>query len=197
MTDYRELTDDQLIDRYTKGCGVAFDVLLDRYDSIVHTYIRFSIKDYSIADDIFQDTFVKVILTLKNGKYNAQGKFKSWVLRIAHNLVMDYYRREKSEQRYESPFEDEYREELIDRIKSDELNSEETIARKEQIHELYEIIIGLPKEQREVVIMRYWKDLSFKEIAKKTGVSINTALGRMRYALINLRKMGKDCCIDI
>lgn len=188
MQNYYELTDDQLIRRYMEGCSEAFDVLLERYDSVVHTYIRFSIQDNALADDIFQDTFVKVILTLKNGRYSAEGKFKSWLLRIAHNLIMDHFRREKSESRYDCPFEDEYREDFLSRIKSDDLNSEEKITRREDIHALYKYISTLPAEQREVVILRYWKELSFKEIADHTGVSINTALGRMRYALINLRK---------
>ncbi|GAD04876.1 RNA polymerase sigma-70 factor, ECF subfamily [Porphyromonas crevioricanis JCM 15906] len=187
MTEYAKLTDDQLVRMYTEGDAKAFDALLDRYDAVVHTYIRFSISDTDIAEDIFQDTFVKVIMTLKRGLYTAEGKFKAWLLRIAHNLIMDHYRREKTDLKWQAPREESR--DPLELIGCEEPNAEEKISHREQLSELYMLLTRLPMEQREVLMLRYWQDMSFKEIADHTGVSINTALGRMRYALINLRRM--------
>ncbi|WP_329904907.1 RNA polymerase sigma factor [Porphyromonas pogonae] len=187
MNRFNDLTDDQLVQSYAKGCNEAFDVLLNRYDATVHTYIRFSIQDTDAAEDIFQDTFIKVLTTIKRGRYNAEGKFKAWLLRIAHNLVMDYFRKTGSEARYEQPHSEEY-DSPFARIASDQPNREEEMTKEDLLNELYRNITKLPMEQREVVMLRYWEDMSFKEIADATGVSINTALGRMRYALINLRR---------
>lgn len=187
MADYRKLTDDQLVRMYTEGSGEAFDVLLERYDAVVHGYIRFSISDRDVAEDIFQDTFVKVIMTLKRGAYTAEGKFKAWVLRIAHNLVMDHYRGSKIEKKWDNIDPEEQR--VVDKLASNEPNVEEEWSRNEDFAELYGLMTHLPMEQREVLMLRFWEDMSFKEIAECTGVSINTALGRARYALINMRRL--------
>lgn len=188
MSNFHKLTDDELVGLYTEGCNEAFDVILSRYDAVVHTYIRFSVSDAEVAEDIFQDTFIKVIHTLRRGQYVPAGKFKAWLLRLAHNLVMDHYRRIKGEGARLQSFDDEDAA-PVERVPDTRLTAEEELIEQATIDELEQYLGLLPEVQQEVVRMRYWEDMSFREIAEATGVSINTALGRMRYALINLRKM--------
>ncbi len=188
MSKLLSLSDDQLVGLYTEGCNEAFDIILQRYDAIVHTYIRFSISDPDLAEDIFQDTFIKVIQTLRRGQYKPSGKFKSWLLRVSHNLIMDFYRQQKSQGTKLRAFSDN-EDSPIDRLPSDAATAEEMMIEEASIAELEHYLSLLPKVQQEVIHMRFWQDMSFKEIANSTGVSINTALGRVRYALINLRKM--------
>lgn len=146
-----------------------------------------SVNDGALADDIFQDTFMKVILTLREGKYTGQGKFKAWVTQVARNLIIDHFRRVKVKNVI-SEWDESFREELSERLPSEERNAEEELIRQSEHRALHDWIAKLPQAQREVLQLRYLEDMSFKEIAMQTGVSINTALGRMRYALINLRK---------
>lgn len=188
MRRFKSMSDDQLIALYAQGCNEAFDALLMRYDSYIHSYIRYSISDEDLVEDIFQDAFIKVMTTIKAGRYTESSRFKQWLTRITHNLIMDSFRRIKSEAKFEAYGDEDIADAAFRGIASDELNGEESIIHTDNISELYAKLALLPADQREVVQMRMWEDKSFKEIAELTGVSINTALGRMRYALINLRK---------
>lgn len=187
MDNLTKLSDDELIALYREGSSTAFNTLVLRYDAPLHTYIRMSVNDGVLADDIFQDTFMKVILTLREGKYTGQGKFKAWVTQVARNLIIDHFRRVKVKNVI-SEWDESFREELSERLPSEERNAEEELIRQSEHRALHDWIAKLPQAQREVLQLRYLEDMSFKEIAMQTGVSINTALGRMRYALINLRK---------
>ena len=179
------LTDQELVRSYLNGNENAFEELLRRHKQRIFSQIFMLVRDEDLANDIFQDTFIKVILTLKSGKYKEEGKFLPWVMRIAHNLTIDAFRKSKKMQMLRS--DDEF--DIFNTLAMDELNVEQTIVR-EQIHkDVRNLIQYLPDEQKEVVLMRIYEGLSFKEIAEKTEVSINTALGRMRYALINIRKL--------
>ncbi len=182
---YEKEDDQVLVGQYLAGNESAFEVLLRRHKSRVYGYIRMMVKDGQLAEDIFQDVFVKAVLTMKRGSYNEEGKFLPWIMRIAHNLVIDTFRKNK---RYPTvdggPDFD-----IFNVIKDDERIIDEELV-VGQIHsDVRKLIEFLPKEQRDVLIMRHYNDMSFKEIAEDTNVSINTALGRMRYALINLRKL--------
>ena len=180
-----KVKDKDLVRQYIAGKDSSFEALLNRYRDRVFSYIVFTVKDEDLANDIFQDTFIKVIKSLRNGKYNEEGKFLPWVMRIAHNLIIDHFRKTNRLPLSRSTEQNN----LMDRIESDELNVEKSLV-KGQIHkEVKELIQYLPKEQKQVLIMRIYCEMSFKEISEKSGVSINTALGRMRYALINLRRM--------
>lgn len=180
------VSDQELINRYLTGDEICLEQLIHRHKSKVFSYIHMVIKDKQTADDIFQDTFIKVIFTLKSGAYKEEGKFIQWVMRIAHNLVIDYFRKAKRIPVVESQ-NDEFN--VLDTLGMYDESVEDRII-TEQIHQdIRNMIDFLPPEQREVLIMRHYADMSFKEIAEQTDVSINTALGRMRYALINLRKM--------
>ncbi len=188
MKKFKMYSDEQLIAKYAQGCNEAFDALLMRYDAYIHSYIRYSVQDEDLVEDIFQDAFIKVMTTIKAGRYTESSRFKQWLTRITYNLIMDSFRRQKSEAKFE-PFGDEDEADLVFRgISSEDMNGEELIIHNDGISELYAKLALLPDDQREVVHLRVWEDKSFKEIAEQTGVSINTALGRMRYALINLRK---------
>lgn len=188
MRRLETMADDQLVALYAQGCNEAFDTLLMRYDAFVHTYIRFSCSDEEVVEDLFQDVFIKVMTTIRQGRYSAEGKFKQWLSRITHNRIMDHYRRLRSEARFD-PIEDESGRDFIATSIADEgLNAEQELIAGDMVGELYRGLEALSAEQREVVVLRYWQEMSFKEISEHTGVSINTALGRMRYALINLRK---------
>src|SRR3546814_60458 len=172
---------------YTKGEEYALDELVKRYRSRVYTTSLLQVKDSSIAEDIFQDAFIKVINTLRAGKYNEEGKFLPWVIRIAQNLVIDHFRKEKRTPVITTS--DGF--DIFKVLHFSDGNVEDEILRDQTYRDLRKLILKLPSEQREVLIMRHYADLSFKEIADITDVSINTALGRMRYALNNLRKMLK------
>jgi RNA polymerase sigma-70 factor (ECF subfamily) len=178
-------TDLELVQNYIAGNHASLETIIHRHKKRVYGYIMMLVKDQQLADDIFQDTFVKVIHKLKAGSYNEEGKFLQWVMRIAHNLIIDHFRREKRLNLVNE--NDEY--DIFNQIKSFDMPNEQTLM-KEQVHQqLKQLIELLPAEQREVLKMRHYQEMSFKEIAEETDVSINTALGRMRYALINLRKM--------
>ncbi len=182
------VSDQELIHRYLSGNETCLEQLINRHKSKVYSYIQMVIKDHQTADDVFQDTFIKVIFTLKSGSYKEEGKFIQWVMRIAHNLVIDYFRKAKRIPVVDSP-SDEFN--ILDTLGMYDESVEDRII-TEQIHkDLRTMIEFLPPEQREVLVMRHYADMSFKEIAEQTDVSINTALGRMRYALINLRKMAE------
>jgi len=187
------LTDNELITNYKAGDEAAIQILIYRYKRKVFNYILMIVKERHLSEDIFQDTFIKVIHTLKTGNYNEEGKFLPWVNRIAHNLIIDHFRKNKRIPLIENG--DDY--DVFSTIKVfDECVETKMIT--EQIHaDIKNLIEYLPEEQRDVLKMRHYSEMSFKEIAEQTNVSINTALGRMRYALINLRKLIKDNNVSI
>ena len=196
MVNLTSKTDEQLVKAYAQGNNEAFDVLLKRHQQRVFNYILRIIKNEDAANDIFQETFVKAIVTLRQGRYTESGKFPAWISRIAHNLIIDYFRQEKSENLQSSDLED------VDVLNRKELCEEtiEDILVSRQINEDVKYLISeLPPLQREVLTMRYYQNLSFKEIAEITSVSINTALGRMRYAILNLRRLAaeKDIALTV
>jgi len=179
------MSDRQLVEAYHNGKEAAFNELLKRYKSKVYSKIMMYVRDRAVAEDIFQDTFVRAIHALKEGNYNEEGKFSAWILRIAHNLCIDYFRHVKKMPMTRE--RDEYN--PFDFISSEERTSEEDRMKREVKADMKKLLSMLPDEQREIVIMRLNYDMSFKEIAEQLDISINTALGRMRYALINLRKL--------
>ena len=180
------LSDTTLIAEFISGNSNSFSILIDRYQKRVYGFIFSKVHDPDLADDIFQDTFIKVVKNLRLGKYNDEGRFLSWVIRIAHNLIMDHYRKINRLPKYESKIQNF---DVLDRL-IEQSNSIEESMIETQIHaDLSLLIEELPDSQKEVLNMRLFQDMSFKEIGDQTGVSINTALGRMRYAVINLRKM--------
>jgi len=182
------LNDQQLIAQYLKGDEKAFETLLNRYKDKIFTSIYLFVKDTAKAEDIFQEVFIKIIRTLRDGKYNHEGKFGPWAMRIAYNLCVDNFRRNKrhSVVKPTDTFD------IFDVLSSNEPNAEQNIIRSQMHDKVRQLVDMLPPEQREVVILRHYADMSFKEIAALTRVSINTALGRMRYALINIRKMVEE-----
>jgi RNA polymerase sigma-70 factor, ECF subfamily len=181
--------DKQLVVAYINGNEQAFELLLHRHKNNVFHYVLSKVKDRDLADDIFQDTFIKVIKTLKAGNYNEEGKFLPWVLRIAHNLVVDHFRRvSKVRMISESTsYNEEFN--IFSVLAQEERNVEQQITYDELENQMVELVQHLPESQREILEMRIFQDMSFKEIADLKGISINTALGRMRYALINIRKL--------
>ncbi|MBQ6072241.1 MAG: sigma-70 family RNA polymerase sigma factor [Bacteroidales bacterium] len=179
------LSDNELVQRYQYGDESALKALISRYEKRLFTYIMISVKNKELAEDIFQDTFIKVINTIRSGNYHEEGKFFQWVMRIANNLRIDYYRKVQRLPLYESNGEFD----IFDVISTREESVEQKLIREQIFEDVSNLVDYLPKEQKEVLVMRIYQDYSFKEIAESTGVSINTALGRMRYALINLRKM--------
>lgn len=180
------LSDQDLVQSYIKGDHSAIEVLINRHRRKVYTYILITIKNQQLAEDLFQETFIKVIQSLRGGKYKDNGKFLSWVIRIAHNLIIDHFRKEKQ---MNSISNDDSEVDLFNSKKLSDDNIEELIISSQIKSEIRILINELPDDQREVVLLRHYGGLSFKEIADQTDVSINTALGRMRYALINLRKL--------
>ncbi len=185
----KTLTDEQLVRMYIDGNNAAFDTLLQRHQAKLYSYILKIVKNEEIANDIFQETFIKIITTLKQGKYTENGKFGAWLTRIAHNLIIDFYRQEKSENNVST---DDETTNLLNRRDLCEENVEDLMINDQIRADVRKIIDALPEPQREVVMMRYYSDMSFKEIADTTGVSINTALGRMRYALMNMRRIAEE-----
>ncbi len=179
------LTDQQLINSYLKGNEHHLEVLITRHKEKVFTSIYFLVKDRELAEDLFQDTFIKVINTLRSGKYNDEGKFLPWVQRIAHNLVVDYFR--KSQRMRMVRDKEDYS--VIGSLRLTDENMQDKMMREQTYTILHKLIDELPYEQREVIILRHFGDMSFKEVADATGVCLNTSLGRMRYALISLRKL--------
>lgn len=182
------VNDQELILQYLDGNEKAFEELLSRHKQKIYTSIYLFVKDKSLAEDIFQEVFIKIIDTLRKGKYNHEGKFLQWALRISYNMCVDYFRRSKRRPKL-SPTETF---DIFDVLQSTDSNAEQNIIRSQTHDKVRRLVDMLPPEQREVVILRHYADMSFKEIAKLTRVSINTALGRMRYALINIRKLVEE-----
>jgi RNA polymerase sigma-70 factor (ECF subfamily) len=185
----RNLSDESLVTLFAQGQDEAFDVLLERYQSKVMSYIMLVVQDSDLADDIFQDTFTKVIVTIKDGRYHESGRFVGFLFRIVHNRIIDHYRHLQS-----SPCvsEGERDYDIFNNAQLSDASYEDSLAAKQIQRDIRRLVMSLPENQREVVIMRYYKNMSFKEIAEATNVSINTALGRMRYAILNIRKMAAD-----
>ncbi|MBR1415930.1 MAG: sigma-70 family RNA polymerase sigma factor [Prevotella sp.] len=195
MKKFEGMTDEALALLYVKGNNSAFDELLSRTQNKLFTYIMFVVHDHDVADDIFQETFVKVITKLQRGQYTDSGKFMFWLTRIAHNAIMDWYRQQQGRHIMEPNAENDLQNlssaAVLDTFRESELINEQILIDVKRMMET------LPAPQREVVYMRFYQQLSFKEIAEITGVSINTALGRMRYALINMRRMAKEYKIEL
>ena len=183
------VSDQVLLNQYLSGDRGAISQLIDRHSNRVRDYIRMMVKDHDLADDILQDTLIKVVRVIDEGRYADSGKFLSWVLRIAHNRVLDYFRREKASRQVN---ESEAGYDIIGTMRFSEPTTEDELVHGEMEQTIRDLIDMLPDEQQEVVRLRYYSKLSFQEIAETTDVSINTALGRMRYALINLRRMIKE-----
>lgn len=183
------LGDQELVQAYIKGDQSAIEVLINRHRSKVYTYILLTIKNQQLAEDLFQETFIKVIQSLRKGRYRDNGRFLSWVIRIAHNLIIDHFRKEKQ---MNAVSNDDNEMDLFNSRKLSEDNIEDVIVNTQIRADIRALINELPDDQREVVLLRHYGGLSFREIAEQTNVSINTALGRMRYALINLRKMIRE-----
>ncbi|MDH3652028.1 MAG: sigma-70 family RNA polymerase sigma factor [Saprospiraceae bacterium] len=181
-------TDQELINHYLEGNERAFEELLDRHRNKIYTSIYLFVKDQSLAEDIFQEVFIKIINTLRSGKYNHEGKFVQWAMRIAYNMCVDQFRRKKRRPQV-SPTETF---DIFDVLHISDDNMETSMIKSQTHQRVRQLVDMLPPEQREVVILRHYADMSFKEIAQLTRVSINTALGRMRYALINIRKMVEE-----
>lgn len=180
------LSDYELIERFMNGSQPSIEALINRYKTKVYTYILLMVKNQQLAEDLFQETFIKVIQSLKKHKYKDNGKFVSWIIRIAHNLVIDHFRKEKQ---INTCNNEDYEADLFNSSKFSAKNIEQLMVHDQIIKDVRKLIDELPDDQREVVVLRHYGQLSFKEIAEQTDVSINTALGRMRYALINMRKM--------
>lgn len=183
-----QLTDQQLIQDYLKGDEKAFETLLSRHKDKIYTSIYLFVKDTEQANDIFQDVFIKIIDTLRKGKYNHEGKFLQWALRISYNLCVDNFRRSKRRTKVSATETFD----IFDVLECKDPNMEHYMIKSQQHKRIRDLVDNLPPEQREVVILRHYADMSFKEISQLTRVSINTALGRMRYALINIRKQVGD-----
>lgn len=182
------ISDEVLVQQYMEGHEPALELLIRRHKSKVFTSIILFVRDHYLAEDLFQDTFMKAVKKLRAGEYTEEGKFLPWIMRIAHNLCIDYYRRVKRSPQITTS--DGY--DIFEILKFSNGNPEKEYMRRQSHEKIREMVNRLPAEQREVVILRQWAELSFKEIADITGVSINTALGRMRYALINMRKMKEE-----
>lgn len=189
MENIKVMTDEELVITYAAGNNAAFDSLLSRHKQSVFNYIYFIVRNRELAEDIFQETFVKAIVTIKQGRYVDNGKFRAWINRIAHNLIIDNYRQEKGENTVSN---DEYEVDLLNNPAVCDDTVEDRIVKEQILSDVRNLIRFLPDNQREVLEMRYYQDMSFKEISDVTGVSINTALGRMRYAILNLRRLSQE-----
>jgi RNA polymerase sigma-70 factor (ECF subfamily) len=187
-------SDYELINKFISGDQSSIEKLIHSYKNKVYGYISMYIRDQALAEDIFQDTFLKVIQSLKTGRYQENGRFISWVMRIAHNLIIDHFRREKQMNVISN---DDYECDIFNSRKLSDANVEDVMVKRQVVKDIRRLIQLLPEDQREVVILRHYTGLSFKEIAEITDVSINTALGRMRYALINMRKLMEENKINL
>ena len=181
-----KLSDEQLVKNYANGDSDAFDTLLARYQQKIYSYILFLVHDDEVADDLFQETFMKAIVTIRQGRYVESGRFSAWLTRIAHNLVIDKYRQDRNSNVISNDASDA---DLFNDASLSDITVEMKMITEQSLTDVWRLLKELPDNQKEVLYMRFYQDLSFKEIADATGVSINTALGRMRYGLINLRKM--------
>lgn len=195
MQNHTTLTDEQLVSAYAAGDNNAFDQLLKRHKARLFNFILSMVKDSDLADDIFQETFVKAIVTIRQGRYNDQGKFIAWIYRIARNLIIDSYRQDKVENQLST--DDENGVNLLNRSEFSEGTVEDTLIGMQIEEDLRALVTELPESQRQVVDMRFYQNQSFKVIAALTGVSINTALGRMRYAILNLRRMARERSVSL
>lgn len=190
MKNLNKMADEELALSYIEGDNRAFDLLLSRNQSKLFSYILFVVCDRDIANDVFQETFVKIITRLQQGKYSPTGKFAAWTMRIAHNVIMDWYRAQKADKIVEAPREND-----LSNIGGADVqigNIENEFVSSQTLSDIKKLMNHLPAPQREVVFMRFYQEMSFKEIAETTGVSINTSLGRMRYAILNLRRMVRE-----
>ncbi|WP_438972596.1 RNA polymerase sigma factor [Polaribacter sp.] len=185
MAYKQTISDKVLVGNYINGDEASLSILINRHQQRLFSFIYSKVKDKDITEDVFQDTFIKVIKTLKKGKYNEEGKFLPWVMRIAHNLVIDHFRKSNRMPAFRNT--DEF--DIFSVLGDGNLNAEKQLIQEQIFSDVRELVNELPEEQKEVLVMRMYKDMSFKEISENTGVSINTALGRMRYALINMRKL--------
>ena len=190
MKKLSEMTDEELALSYINGDNRAFDLLLSHNQSKLFSYILFVVRNRDVADDIFQETFVKIITKLQEGRYKPSGKFSAWAMRIAHNVIMDWYRAQKSDKIIEPTKENNLSN--IGGVDIQIGNIENQFVNMQTLADIKKMMKHLPPSQREVVFMRFYQEMSFKEIAKTTGVSINTSLGRMRYAILNLRRMVRE-----
>jgi RNA polymerase sigma-70 factor (ECF subfamily) len=189
MKNPNSFSDEELVKLYQDGNNSAFEVLLVRYKSTVYTNIMMVVHNRDLAEDIFQDTFVKAITTIQQGRYVETGHFGGWINRIAHNLIIDYFRREKNENTFST---DGVEYDILNNAKLSDESIEDYLTKEQMLTDVVNLLQYLPDNQREVLRMRFFEDLSFKEIADITGVSINTSLGRMRYALMNMRKLATE-----
>ena len=189
MENLNLMTDEELAIMYVDGDNKAFDLLLSRNQEKLFTYILFVVRDREMANDMFQETFFKVVSRLQQGKYIANGKFSAWLMRIAHNVIVDWYRQQRAQNIVDAPKEND-----LSNVGSTLLESspEGELVNNQVMEDVRRMMSHLPASQREVVFMRFYQQMSFKEIAEATGVSINTALGRMRYAILNLRRMTRE-----
>ena len=179
------ISDSELVSSYIDGNEKSLETLIKRHKQRIYSFIYSKVLDRDLTEDIFQDTFIKVIRTLKLGNYNEQGKFVSWVMRIAHNLVIDHFRKNKRIPKFENSYDFD----IFSVLSDSSLNAEKSLIKDQILNDVKKLIEYLPDDQKEVLKYRFYNDMSFKEISEKTGVSINTSLGRMRYALINLRNI--------
>ena len=195
MSTLATMSDEQLALAYIKGNNRAFDELLTRNQDKIFTYIMYVVKDEDLANDLFQETFLKVITKMQNGLYTDTGKFVWWLTRIAHNVIIDYYRSQKGNKIVDAPKENDLSNLRSASVLDD--NRESQMTNEQVLEDVKRLMNELPEAQRDVVYMRYYQELSFKEIAELTNVSINTSLGRMRYALMNLRKLTRQYGVDL
>jgi len=179
------ISDSELVSSYIKGDEKSLEILIKRHKQRIYSFIYSKVLDRDLTEDVFQDTFIKVIRTLKLGNYNEQGKFVSWVMRIAHNLVIDHFRKNKRIPKFENSYDFD----IFSVLSDSSLDAEKSMIKSQILSDVKKLIEHLPNDQKEVLKYRFYNDMSFKEISDKTGVSINTSLGRMRYALINLRNI--------
>lgn len=189
MKKLSDESDERLICLYAEGCNEAFDELIERHKNRVFSYIFHSVKNSELADDIFQETFVKAIMTIRQKRYVENGKFSAWITRIAHNLIIDHFRQEKVENLQST---DATEVDILNRKELSESTIEDNMISTQIEDDVHRLINALPDNQRQVLLMRYYRNMSFREIADATQVSINTALGRMRYAILNMRRMAEE-----
>ncbi len=194
MKKLKTLSDDCLVKGFIAGNASCIDVLIERHKSKIFSYVLMCVKQQELAEDIFQESFIRVIRSLKRGKYSDTGKFSSWVMRISHNLIIDHFRKQKNQSVVSN---DNYEFDLFNSVKFSEKSVEEKLVYNQILSEVGDLVKLLPDNQREVVELRHYMGLSFKEVAEETNVSINTALGRMRYALINLRRLMEEKNISL